>query len=526
MMPAISMPGSATAIRPRRSMVLFAVLAMVMVIVSYILILLLAGACVYLPYLLVSRSESGSSQVLLLFLFGIAVAGAMLWSLVPRPDRFSAPGPLLQPAEHPRLFRELEQIAGALGERLPSEVYLIGDVNAWVADRGGFMGIGSRRVMGLGLPLLAILNVSQFRAVLAHEFGHYYGGDTRLGPWVYKTKLAIVRTFQNIGSVGKLARYALLALMYAAVTYILKGYFILFLRAMQFVSRKQEYRADELASLVAGAQPLIEGLRTIHGAAPAWPAYWQTEMGPVLGYGGMPGIGEGFARFVSSPEVSQKIEEALSQELREARTDPYDTHPPLAHRIAALQQAQEKVPAYDAQPAASLLDDIESTELHYIQAMNPQLSTNSLQRVTWEDVGAQVTIPTWRKFVGNNAGLLKGLTVLSIPLVTKRIGDLGAKIPDPKGMLLTPEQRTGRASQLLAAAFGLAMVDDGWQLHDLPGVFYFSRDEQRFEPFLAVQQLVSGKISLDEWVDLCQQNGIGDLSLVGAPAIEATTQSS
>jgi hypothetical protein len=143
MMPGISMPGPATAIRPRRSMILFAVLAIVMVIVSYVIIVLLAGMCVYLPYLLVSRSESGSGQVLLLFLFGIAVAGAMLWSLVPRPDRFSAPGPLLQPADHPRLFRELEQIAGALGERLPSEVYLIGDVNAWVADRGGLMGVGS-----------------------------------------------------------------------------------------------------------------------------------------------------------------------------------------------------------------------------------------------------------------------------------------------------------------------------------------------------------------------------------------------
>jgi len=25
------------------------------------------------------------------------------------------------------------------------------------------------------------------RAVLAHEFGHYYGGD-QAGPWVYKTQ--------------------------------------------------------------------------------------------------------------------------------------------------------------------------------------------------------------------------------------------------------------------------------------------------------------------------------------------------
>jgi len=44
------------------------------------------------------------------------------------------------------------------------------------------MGFGSRRVMGLGLPLLQILTVAQFRAVLPHEFGHYYGADTRQDP--------------------------------------------------------------------------------------------------------------------------------------------------------------------------------------------------------------------------------------------------------------------------------------------------------------------------------------------------------
>jgi Zn-dependent protease with chaperone function len=77
-------------------------------------------------------------------------------------------------------------------------------MNAFVGDRGGIMGFGSRRIMGLGLPLLALLNISEFRAVLAHEFAHYYGGDTRLGPWVYKTRMAIIRVFQSVGSLGAL----------------------------------------------------------------------------------------------------------------------------------------------------------------------------------------------------------------------------------------------------------------------------------------------------------------------------------
>src|SRR5262249_5945869 len=108
----------------------------------------------------------------ILFLFGLVIAGALLWSIAPRRDRFTPPGPLLERGEHPRLFAELDSIASALDEPMPAEVYLVGDVNAWVTDRGGVMGFGSRRVMGLGLPLMAMLTTSEFRAVLARGVAH------------------------------------------------------------------------------------------------------------------------------------------------------------------------------------------------------------------------------------------------------------------------------------------------------------------------------------------------------------------
>ncbi len=97
--------------------------------------------------------------------------------------------------------------------------------------------------------------------------------DTSLGPWVYRTQGAIVRIFQNIGSVGQLARIAILGVMYLVVATLMKWYFMVFLRAIKLVSRQKEYRADELACLIAGRQPLVDGLRAIHGAAPAWPTY-------------------------------------------------------------------------------------------------------------------------------------------------------------------------------------------------------------------------------------------------------------
>jgi hypothetical protein len=73
----------------------------------------------------------------------------------------------------------------------PSEVYLVPEVNAWVTEVGGRG--GSKRIMGLGLPLLAVLDMSQLRAVLAHEFGHYYEA-TRSWACLYRTRMTIGRT--------------------------------------------------------------------------------------------------------------------------------------------------------------------------------------------------------------------------------------------------------------------------------------------------------------------------------------------
>jgi heat shock protein HtpX len=500
-------------IRPRRSMALFAVLAILMVIASYLFVLALAAACIYLPYLAFSVSNSSGFQITALFLFGIAIAAAMLWSLVPRRDKFVAPGMLLDRSAQPRLYAELDDIAASLDERLPGEVYLIPDANAFVADRGGVVGFGSRRVMGLGLPLFSVLTVSQFRAVLAHEFAHYYGGDTSLGPWVYRTKMAIVRIFENVGSLGEFARIAILGVMYFVVASILKAYFKLFLRAINLVSRRQEYRADELACLVAGREPLVEGLRSIHGAAMAWPFYWQNEVAPALRDGTLPAIGDGFARFMAAPEIADQLNKSLQKNLGEAKTNPYDTHPPLRDRIFATEKLPASSVVQDDRPAAILLDHSQGLEMHFIEDRIPDIKPGTLRYVSWDEVALRITVPAWQKTVAAHAADLKGVTAESIPDQVPKFREIGSRIPDPKGMLLEPNQRTQRAGQLFAAALALALFENHWQLHVQPGVFHLRRGSDEWNPFVAVQELMAGKLSRADWVSKCQALGISQLAL-------------
>ena len=103
--------------------------------------------------------------------------------------KFEAPGLRVTQAEQPRLFALIEKVAKAADEPLPDEVYLTMEANAAVAQVPR-----SRRVLIVGVPLMHLMTEREFEGVLAHEFGHYSGGNTKLGRWIYRTRETIGRT--------------------------------------------------------------------------------------------------------------------------------------------------------------------------------------------------------------------------------------------------------------------------------------------------------------------------------------------
>jgi hypothetical protein len=317
-----------------------------------------------------------------------------------------------------------------------------------------------------------------------------------------------------------------LYVMYRVVTTLLQWYFKVFLLATNLVSRRKEYRADELACLIAGAQPMIEGLRSIHACTPAWRGYWDTEVSPVVSNGSLPPIGEGFARFLAAPQISEQVELGLKKMIQAEKTSYYDSHPPLRKRIAAIQKLSGSLPPQDTRLACELLDNLEAAERSLIAVLNPCLPAD-LQPVTWDQAGNKVLIPAWRGWVGKHHVLLAGITAETLPDAIPKLPEIGSKFPDPKGMLLTRDQRTRRAEQLLAMSFGLMLVDHGWEVHSQPGNLYFPRGNDQLDVFLAVRDIVSRKTTLDAWVAKCRELGISQLQISpgsGAPP-DATQES-
>ena len=487
---------AANAGRVPMSLIVRAAMAIGLMLGFYLLALGIASVLAYIPYAQWTYTNHLTVQ---LAVFCVAGAVGILWSVLPRFERFVAPGPRLEAHAQPQLFQAVRGIAAATGQEMPSEIYLVPDLNAWVRDRGGVLGLGSRRVMGLGLPLLQLLTVHQFQAVLAHEFGHYFRGDTKLGPWIYKTRGAIARTLQRLhGSILQ-------------KPFVLYGE--LFLQITLAVSRRQEFAADGLAAQVVGPAPLIEGLKSMHAVAPAFDRYWQGEVVPVLSHGYRPPIADGFTRFVAASSVASMVHEHLEQQLAESQAAPYDTHPALRERIAALQS----LPAINASPddrrATCLLADIDALEVELLGSLGPRVT--DFKTLAWEDIGETVYLPIWNQASIQYAAAFEELKPEVFPRCAEKMDVYAERFPQQQNAAdPIPEEKRRWAMYLTGAALATVLVKRGWHVRvPLGESVVVAHDGVEVKPFEIMTALISGSMSAENWLATCDRAGIRELDL-------------
>lgn len=464
-----------------------AAFAVLLTLGFYLLALAMVALLLFVPY--AEWTYAGRLHIKLALVCVIG-AGVIAWSIIPRPDRFTPPGPRLLPEEQPELFTVIRGVATEMGQEMPAEVYALGELNAWVMDRGGMLGFGSRRVMGIGLPLLQVLNVSQARGVIAHEFGHFYGGDTKLGPWVYRTRAAIIRTLSGLADHGSLLQKPFL------------WYGNAFMRITQTISRGQEFTADRLAAGVVGSQAMIDGLRIIHGSGEVFDAYWRNEYVPALDKGYRPPLTDGFARFMAAPPIAELVDKIIAESLESGETDPYDSHPSLHDRVTALQQVTVSR-GQDTASSMSLLRGLEKLEAAYLVVLTDPETVQQIHPISWEHVGDKVWFPLWQEHVETHREALQGVRLHALPGI---LGDLEAKRRLLRGSAATDEgEQDAFLEGLIGAAVAVTLVRQGWQLDTPPGsTVTLSREGTDLRPFVAVRQLLGGEQSDDSWGDICR----------------------
>jgi heat shock protein HtpX len=477
-----------------------AAIAVVLMVGFYALALGMLVGLVYIPY----AEWSYAGRLHLKLAFGCLLgAGAIALAIVPRVDRFEDPGPELEPQRFARLFACIAGIAQRTGQAMPAQVFLVGDMNAWVAHRGGVMGFGSKRVMGIGWPLLQVLSVKQLEAVLAHEFGHYHGGDTRLGPWIYKTRSAIGRTLESLGNEGWLHLP-------------FKWYGTLFLRLTHAVSRAQELAADRLAAHVAGARAMIEGLKRVHAGAAAFDAYWAQEVSPVLSDGYRTPLARGFSTFMRVARIQTAMQSFVARELEAGETDPYDTHPALRDRIAALggdvKDAGLEVAEDGGGPAIELLGDVDAAESMLLAFLIKQ---SSLKPIGWDEVPETLLVPRWRSQAVSVAPILNGLELGQLPRVVREQKQAILKA------VLTRSIPEENVPQVLAAVAGswlvMVLLERGFTPRSPLGESHsMHRGDRCVEPF-SVAAAVSDPAADAGWLEAIRAAGVEAASLTLDP---------
>jgi Zn-dependent protease with chaperone function len=492
----------------RQSLFSRAVLAVLLTIGFYGLALTIAFGLLYLIYLEIAVLGRINVRLTLFAFIGAIV---ILWAIFPRIDRFAAPGPRLAPSKFPELFKEIEKIAHLTQQEMPREVYLISDVNAFVAERGGLMGMGSRRVMGIGLPLFHLLSVDELSSILAHEFGHFYGGDTALGPWIYKTRAAIIRTVVNVGQTNRWLNVPF------------EAYAKMFLRVTNAVSRQQEFTADQLAARTIGARATISGLQKVHKYGLAFDAYFRQEYVPVIESGYRPPLLSGFTMFLKAPSIQEAVNNYYQEQATQGQTDPYDTHPSLKERIAALQHLPAGGTLNDCEAFTLLPTGFEGLESLILKdMMRSEQDFTNLKEIAWDQVAETAFLPRWTKRAEVYRPLLKDLTPGRLFETTQNIPGLFAQIART-GDLLTdnvrpeqvPEETQAQiTTNVLGTALAAMLHRAGWTVKTSPGEeIVFIKGTRELKPFVLSSELVSRQVSAAQWQTLCAENQISDFPL-------------
>ncbi|MCI0673933.1 MAG: M48 family metalloprotease, partial [Myxococcaceae bacterium] len=245
------------------------------------------------------------------------------------------------------LWAEVEAVRRKLDGPRIHTLLLDSDFNASIVQLPRFGLLGpTKNYLVLGLPLMQALSREQFRAVLAHEFGHLSGAHGKLSAWVYRVRRTWGQVHEALEQregwgVALFTRFfRWYAPFYAAYSFVL--------------ARSNEYEADRASADVVGRGTAADALVAVwvRGALldeRFWPsvrARAAKEAEPARPFAEMPAALQGGLE----PVLAMRW---LTSSL-ERQTDTTDTHPSLRDRLAALGEPA-RLPGPLAQSAAEAL---------------------------------------------------------------------------------------------------------------------------------------------------------------------------
>ena len=305
-----------------------------------------------------------------------------MWITIPRPD-----GKEIQSDQAPELFDLIAEVRAALDGPTVHHVLLSDEFNAGIVQVPKFGMFGwSNNYLVVGLQLLKAIGPDEFRAVIAHEFGHLSGKHGRFSGWIYRIRESWIQLLTRIEQERHYASFLF--------DWFIKWYAPYF-NAYSFVlARAQEYEADGYAVDLAGKTVTARMLVQMELKARAlqndlWSKFYRPA-------GDQPQApGNPFAMMLTELEqqlAPVKVDRWLRESLK-VTTGYDDTHPALAARLEGIGFPRE------AQTGESLMEALDlrnvsmtkSAAQRYLKEV-PTDVTDSYDRLWHEQV-----VSTWKQ---------------------------------------------------------------------------------------------------------------------------------
>lgn len=386
--------------------ILRAALSLALLLGFYVVIFGLAALLFAIPIAAIAATRlNWATAAFLMFCWTPAVLLVKSAFSTRRPE-FVPPPRRLMPSEAPALFAAVEELARQARTEPPGEIYLALLPNLSVTEVGGLF--KTRRVMIVGTPLVGFLTVDELRAGIAHELGHFIGGDTRLTTFSVKTHALFASVLETVErdpfreGTRHEAIEAGMAVAQAIGNVLVRGYGRLFLRLTRPIDRRQELAADALSAKLVGVPATRSALERISTYSPIYDEYLSNEVGYAVRQGAMPtDLLPGFDRMREcflAGEQGRNFVEAVKASV----TDPYDTHPALIDRLRALEAFPSGGEKGDERRASVLFAVPETIHAWLVQATRESLiqaviadggKVGTLRELPWEKIPSEAYAP-------------------------------------------------------------------------------------------------------------------------------------
>jgi Zn-dependent protease with chaperone function len=321
-----------------------------------VLLASLGSAYLFSMIVLILAAFAGSIALIWVF-HGVAlkltvIVGAFLWIVVRALWVTISPptGIEIKRREAPDLFEVIDELSAQLNAPGIHHLLISPDLNAGVVQlpRLGIFG-WPRNFLLVGLPLMKSLTVEQFKAVLAHEFGHLAGGHGSLSNRIYRQRLRWARllaVLEASKSKGSLLFKPFLA------------WFAPYFNAYTFpMARANEFQADASAARITSPPVAAQALTAVDVMGRFlgeryWPDIHKCAAAQAepTGFAPFSNMSNCIARDLDRESATLWMSRAMTRE-----TNLADTHPALRDRLNAIGQPPRLEPPAPGEAADRLL---------------------------------------------------------------------------------------------------------------------------------------------------------------------------